>query len=45
MVVLNAEGVGRDPKDQAESMRALMPTNCWCSSVLAVWLDGSEKYL
>ena len=24
--------------------RGLVPTNCWCGSVLAVWRDGSKKY-
>ena len=34
-------GVAPDPKDQAESIRGLMPR---CGSVLAVWRDGSKKY-
>ena len=37
-------GVGPDPKDEGESMRGLIPTDCWCGSVLAVWRDGSKKY-
>ena len=46
MVVLNTEELKSDLtlKEQAESMRGLMPTNCWCGGVLAVWRDGSKKY-
>ena len=44
-VVLNTEEeLDLTPKDQAKSMRGLMPNSCWCGSVLAVRRDGSKKY-
>jgi hypothetical protein len=41
MVVLSTDELESDriPKDQAQSMRGLIPTNCWCGSVLAVRRD------
>ena len=42
MVELNTEEL---KSDLTESMRGLVPTNCWCGSVLAVWWDGSKKYM
>ena len=45
MVVLNTEEESDlTPKDEAELMRCLIPTDCWCGSVLAVWRDGSKVY-
>ena len=45
MVVFNTEEESDlTLKDQTESMGGLIPTDCWCGSVLAVWRDRSKKY-